>query len=134
MPRPGSSDETRRLLAEAGLLAYEVSNHARPGAACRHNLTYWRYGDYLGIGPGAHGRLTLAGEKFAKPAAPGARGLAGSGGTAGPWHPAERDPQPRGSPEGAGDDGGCAFPKASHAAASGKNLAKNPRCCYLPTV
>jgi oxygen-independent coproporphyrinogen-3 oxidase len=47
------------------LPAYEISNHARPGRECRHNLTYWRYGDYVGIGPGAHGRLTLGGEKFA---------------------------------------------------------------------
>ncbi len=39
--------------------AYEISNHARPGSESRHNLTYWRYGDYVGIGPGAHGRLTL---------------------------------------------------------------------------
>ncbi|MEM7168645.1 MAG: radical SAM family heme chaperone HemW [Pseudomonadota bacterium] len=51
-------DETRALLDSQGLPAYEVSNHARPGEACRHNLTYWRYGDYVGIGPGAHGRLT----------------------------------------------------------------------------
>src|SRR5215468_10657038 len=50
---------------EAGLRAYEISNHARPGGESRHNLTYWRYGDYVGIGPGAHGRLTIAGEKFA---------------------------------------------------------------------
>ena len=42
-----------------GLLAYEVSNYARAGSESRHNLTYWRYGDYAGIGPGAHGRLTL---------------------------------------------------------------------------
>ncbi|MEK9752336.1 MAG: radical SAM family heme chaperone HemW [Rhodospirillaceae bacterium] len=53
---------TRDLLAAAGLPAYEVSNHARPGCASRHNLTYWRGGDYVGVGPGAHGRLTRDGE------------------------------------------------------------------------
>ena len=58
-------DITQERLAAAGLPAYEVSNHAAAGAACRHNLTYWRYGDYVGIGPGAHGRLTLAGGKIA---------------------------------------------------------------------
>jgi oxygen-independent coproporphyrinogen-3 oxidase len=47
---------TRELTESAGLPAYEVSNHARPGEESRHNLTYWRYQDYLGIGPGAHGR------------------------------------------------------------------------------
>ncbi len=50
---------TRMHLKAAGLPAYEVSNHARPGAECRHNLGYWRYQPYLGIGPGAHGRLPL---------------------------------------------------------------------------
>nr|WP_321506639.1 radical SAM family heme chaperone HemW [uncultured Celeribacter sp.] len=49
----------------AGMPAYEVSNHAKSGAESRHNLIYWRYGDYLGIGPGAHGRLTLNGTKYA---------------------------------------------------------------------
>jgi oxygen-independent coproporphyrinogen-3 oxidase len=58
-------EETREVLDRAGLPAYEVSNHARPGAECRHNLTYWRYGDYVGIGPGAHGRLTVDGAKTA---------------------------------------------------------------------
>jgi len=58
-------EATQSQLAAAGLPAYEISNHARPGEESRHNLTYWRYGDYVGIGPGAHGRLTLDGEKFA---------------------------------------------------------------------
>jgi putative oxygen-independent coproporphyrinogen III oxidase len=49
-------DLTREFTAAAGLPAYEVSNHARPGEESRHNLVYWRYQDYLGIGPGAHGR------------------------------------------------------------------------------
>lgn len=49
-------EATRAMTASAGIPAYEVSNHARPGAKSRHNLTYWRYGDYAGIGPGAHGR------------------------------------------------------------------------------
>ena len=49
-------EATRAATAAAGLPAYETSNHARPGAESRHNLTYWRYGDYAGIGPGAHGR------------------------------------------------------------------------------
>jgi len=58
-------EATRARLSTAGLPAYEVSNHAAPGQECRHNLIYWRYGDYLGIGPGAHGRLTLEGCKYA---------------------------------------------------------------------
>jgi putative oxygen-independent coproporphyrinogen III oxidase len=58
-------EATQDRLTAAGLPAYEISNHARPGAECRHNLAYWRYQDYLGIGPGAHGRLTRAGTKFA---------------------------------------------------------------------
>ena len=51
-------EHTQSRTAAAGLPAYEISNHARPGAESRHNLTYWRYGDYAGIGPGAHGRRT----------------------------------------------------------------------------
>ena len=59
---------TRAVTAAAGLPAYETSNHARPGAESRHNLTYWRYGDYLGIGPGAHGRRgSLATQRHRKP-------------------------------------------------------------------
>jgi len=50
-------DATQETTAAAGLPAYEISNHARPGAESRHNLLYWRYGEYAGIGPGAHGRL-----------------------------------------------------------------------------
>lgn len=56
---------TQELCEKAGLPAYEVSNHAAPGQESRHNLAYWRYGDYLGIGPGAHGRVSVAGEKYA---------------------------------------------------------------------
>jgi oxygen-independent coproporphyrinogen-3 oxidase len=50
-------DVTQETTLEAGLPSYEVSNHARPGAESRHNLLYWRYGEYAGLGPGAHGRL-----------------------------------------------------------------------------
>ena len=56
---------TQDRLCRAGLPAYEISNHARAGAESRHNLAYWRYQDYLGIGPGAHGRVTRAGIKYA---------------------------------------------------------------------
>ncbi len=56
---------TDELCAAAGFAAYEISNHARPGEESRHNLVYWRYGDYLGVGPGAHGRLTLGTERLA---------------------------------------------------------------------
>jgi len=51
---------TQEVCDAAGLPAYEISNHAIPGAECRHNLAYWRYDEYAGIGPGAHGRLRLA--------------------------------------------------------------------------
>ncbi len=50
-------DTTQELTSAANLPAYEVSNHARPGAESRHNLIYWRYGEYVGVGPGAHGRI-----------------------------------------------------------------------------
>jgi putative oxygen-independent coproporphyrinogen III oxidase len=58
-------DLTQSVCAEAGLPTYEISNHARPGAECRHNLVYWRGHDYAGVGPGAHGRLTLDGRRYA---------------------------------------------------------------------
>lgn len=82
---------TQDLCDAAGMPAYEVSNHARPGAESRHNLIYWRGGDYLGIGPGAHGRLTLGGVRWTTeaPRAPGAwlaqveAGRAGEGGRLG---------------------------------------------------
>jgi oxygen-independent coproporphyrinogen-3 oxidase len=56
----GLYETTQELTEAAGLAAYEISNHARPGAESRHNLVYWRYGDYVGAGPGAHGRLSTA--------------------------------------------------------------------------
>lgn len=59
---------TQQLTCAAGLPAYEISNHARPGQESRHNLSYWRYDDYIGIGPGAHGRrLNSATERHKKP-------------------------------------------------------------------
>jgi len=65
---------THAMMNAAGLPAYEISNHARPGAECRHNLVYWRGEDYAGIGPGAHGRIregdvTYASEEIRSPAA-----------------------------------------------------------------
>jgi oxygen-independent coproporphyrinogen-3 oxidase len=58
-------ETTQDRLAACGLPAYEISNHARPGGECRHNLAYWRYQDYVGIGPGAHGRLTAGDVRYA---------------------------------------------------------------------
>ncbi|MDH4992621.1 radical SAM family heme chaperone HemW [Aquamicrobium lusatiense] len=55
---------TQEVTAARGLPAYEVSNHARPGAESRHNLVYWRYGEYVGIGPGAHGRFVEDGTRI----------------------------------------------------------------------
>jgi oxygen-independent coproporphyrinogen-3 oxidase len=63
---------TQDICGVAGFAGYEVSNHARSGDESIHNQIYWRYGDYVGIGPGAHGRLTLDGQRFATeaPSAP----------------------------------------------------------------
>ena len=56
---------TQEIMECAGLPAYEISNHAKLGMECLHNLIYWRYGEYAGIGPGAHGRLVLDGNRYA---------------------------------------------------------------------
>jgi putative oxygen-independent coproporphyrinogen III oxidase len=65
VPEPDLADAlyeiTQEMAEAAGIPAYEISNHARPGAESRHNLTYWRYGEYAGVGPGAHGRLIVDG-------------------------------------------------------------------------
>jgi oxygen-independent coproporphyrinogen-3 oxidase len=58
-------DVTQEVSSARGLPAYEISNHARPGAECRHNLVYWRYHEYAGVGPGAHGRLLVDGKRYA---------------------------------------------------------------------
>ena len=58
-------DVTQEICAAHGLPAYEISNHARTGAECRHNLVYWRGDEYAGIGPGAHGRLDIDGVRHA---------------------------------------------------------------------
>ncbi len=64
---------TQEITAAAGLPGYEISNHAKPGLESRHNMIYWRSGDWIGVGPGAHGRLTLDGRRIATeaPKAPG---------------------------------------------------------------
>jgi oxygen-independent coproporphyrinogen-3 oxidase len=59
-------ETTQEITAKHGLPVYEISNHARPGAECRHNLVYWRYGEYAGIGPGAHGRLVTPDGRMAQ--------------------------------------------------------------------
>jgi oxygen-independent coproporphyrinogen-3 oxidase len=61
----GLYETTQELTEAAGIAAYEISNHARPGQESRHNLIYWRYGDYAGVGPGAHGRVQLGGGRTA---------------------------------------------------------------------
>ena len=58
-------EATQTICSDAGLPRYEISNHARPGDESRHNLIYWNYGDYLGVGPGAHGRITVDNQRIA---------------------------------------------------------------------
>lgn len=58
-------DDTQEVLIAAGMPAYEISNHARPGEECQHNLVYWQGGEYVGIGPGAHGRIRSEGKAVA---------------------------------------------------------------------
>jgi putative oxygen-independent coproporphyrinogen III oxidase len=69
VPEPDLADRlyeiTQELTERRGLPAYEISNHAAPGEASRHNLVYWRYGEYAGVGPGAHGRLVIDGKRHA---------------------------------------------------------------------
>ena len=69
MPDEGLSADffelTQELTNAAGMPAYEISNHARPGEESRHNLCYWRYGEYVGVGPGAHGRLLIGNQRHA---------------------------------------------------------------------
>jgi len=56
---------TQEVCGSHGLPSYEISNHARPGAECKHNLVYWRGDEYAGVGPGAHGRLDIDGVRHA---------------------------------------------------------------------
>jgi len=78
--------ECQRLLAARGYAQYEVSAYARPGRQCRHNLTYWRFGDYLGIGAGAHGKVTVAGETIRTEKSRSPRAYLEAGGRAGTRH------------------------------------------------
>jgi oxygen-independent coproporphyrinogen-3 oxidase len=78
----GMQQDCQARLAEAGFAQYEVSAYAQPGRQCRHNLTYWRFGDYLGIGAGAHGKVTVEGQaiRTEKPRSPRAYLDGGGGG------------------------------------------------------
>ena len=58
-------DITSQLCKDGGYKQYEISNFARKGFECKHNISYWKYNDYIGVGPGAHGRVTIAGKKYA---------------------------------------------------------------------
>ena len=58
-------DITKQLCKDGGYKQYETSNFARKGFKCKHNISYWKYNDYIGVGPGAHGRITMSGKKYA---------------------------------------------------------------------
>ena len=58
-------DITRKLCKDGGYKQYETSNFARKGFECKHNISYWKYNDYIGVGPGAHGRVTMSGKRYA---------------------------------------------------------------------
>ena len=58
-------DITRQLCKDGGYKQYETSNFARKGFKCKHNISYWKYNDYIGVGPGAHGRITMSGKRYA---------------------------------------------------------------------
>ena len=88
-------DVTQEVCARHGLPAYEISNHARPGAECRHNLVYWRGDEYAGIGPGAHGRLDIDGVAARDLDRKAPRGLADAGRGEGRWRRHRRRPQQR---------------------------------------
>ena len=83
---------TQEITAARGLPAYEISNHARPGAESRHNLTYWRYGEYVGVGPGAHGRFVENGRRIVTIAEKMPETWAQSGRGQGPWRHRRRNP------------------------------------------
>jgi oxygen-independent coproporphyrinogen-3 oxidase len=100
-------EATAEAAAHHGLLPYEVSNYARPGSESRHNLAYWTYGDYAGIGPGAHGRLKLADGLHAV-RRHRARTLGGAGGAPGPRHPRGRSAAARRAGVGDASDGAAA--------------------------
>ena len=85
----GLYEATAEEAARFGLLAYEVSNYAVPGGESRHNLAYWRYGDYAGIGPGAHGRMTHRGRAHRHAPPPCAGTMGRNGRASGPWHVSE---------------------------------------------
>ena len=58
-------DITKQLCEDGGYKQYETSNFAKKGFRCKHNLSYWKYNDYIGVGPGAHGRIKISGKRYA---------------------------------------------------------------------